>query len=121
MKIYSDRYETDTETDQAIAHMERCRQSGRPFFLCVAPHPPHPPFDAPFLPEGYLEQVPEKIWWEPNLPADSPQADLAMRGYLAMVKNLDDNLGRLLDYLDSHPGQNGAGSSHRLSRNASAR
>jgi arylsulfatase A-like enzyme len=100
-KIFSDRYETDTETDQAIAHMEKCRQSGRPFFLSVAPHPPHPPFDPAFIPAGYLEQVPEKIWWSPNVPANRPRSDEEMRYYLAMAKNVDDNLGRLMDYLET--------------------
>jgi arylsulfatase A-like enzyme len=100
-KIYSDRYETDTETDQAIAYMEKCRQSGRPFFMSVAPHPPHPPFDPAYIPAGYLEQVPEKIWWSPNVPADNLPSDLEMRYYLAMAKNVDDNLGRLMDYLET--------------------
>jgi arylsulfatase A-like enzyme len=97
--VYSDRYETDTQTDQAIAAMDKCRQSGQPFFLCVAPHPPHPPFDPAYIPDGYLGQVPEKLWWSPNVPADNPRTDLEMRYYLAMAKNMDDNLGRLLDYL----------------------
>jgi len=100
-KIYSDRYETDTEIDQAIAYMENRRQSGRPFLMSVAPHPPHPPFDPNFIPAGYLEQTPQTIGWSPNVPANNPRSDMEMRYYLAMAKNMDDNLGRLLDYLDS--------------------
>jgi arylsulfatase A-like enzyme len=100
-KIYSGRYETDTQTDQAIAYMDRCQQLGRPFFLTVAPHPPHPPFDPGFIPAGYLEQVPETIWWAPNVPANHPRTDSEMRYYLAMAKNMDDNVGRLLDYLEA--------------------
>jgi uncharacterized sulfatase len=64
-KIYSGRYETDTETDQAIAHMEKCQRSGQPFLLCVAPHPPHPPFGPGCVPASYLDQVPETLWWAP--------------------------------------------------------
>jgi arylsulfatase A-like enzyme len=100
-KIYSGRYETDTETDQAISRMEKCRQSGRRFFLTVAPHPPHPPFDPGYLPSGYLDEMPETIWLPPNVPADGRPSDLQLRCYLAMAKNVDDNLGRLLDYLES--------------------
>ena len=100
-RLYSGQYETDTETDQAIAHMEKCRQSGRPFFLSVAPHPPHPPFDPGAVPSGYLERMPDTIWWSPNVPADKRPSDLEMRCYLAMAKNVDDNLSRLLDYLES--------------------
>jgi arylsulfatase A-like enzyme len=99
-KIYSGRYETDTQTDQAIAFMEKCQQAGRPFLVSVAPHPPHPPFGAGSTPGGYLEQVPETLWWSPNVPVDNPRSAIEMRHYLAMAKNVDDNLGRLMDYLD---------------------
>jgi len=99
-KRYSGRYEADTETDQAIAFMERCRQASRPFLLTVAPHPPHPPFTSEYAPEGYLERVPQTVWWPPNVPADNPCTDEELRCYLAMIQNTDDNLGRLLDYLE---------------------
>ena len=55
-KRYSDRYETDTETDQAMAFMEQCRQSGRPFLVTVASHPPHPPF-SPVVRPGRLSRT----------------------------------------------------------------
>ena len=97
---YSGRYETDTQTDQGIAFMEKCRQSGQPFLLTVAPHPPHPPFVSSYTPEGYLERVPQALWWPPNIPADNPCSDDELRCYLAMIQNADDNLGRLLAYLD---------------------
>ena len=100
-KLSSDRYETDTETDQAVAFMEKCRQSNRPFLLSFAPHPPHPPFDTEHTPEGCLERVPQALWRPPNVPADDPCTDDERRCYLAMIQNADDNLGRMLDYLDS--------------------
>jgi arylsulfatase A-like enzyme len=101
-KLYSGRYETDTETAQAIAYMERCRQAKQPFLLMVAPHPPHPWFDPSEVPAGYLEQIPEDIPWPPNVPTESnPRSLLEVRCYLAMAKNVDDNVGRLLDYLDT--------------------
>lgn len=100
-RIFSGRYETDTEIDQAIAFMEKHKNSGRPFLLTVAPHPPHPPFAPDHIPEGYLEKVPETIEWSPNVPADNPRKLIEMRYYLAMAKNIDDNLGRLMKYLDS--------------------
>jgi len=99
-KCYSGRYEPDTETDQAIAFMEKCRQSGQPFLVTVAPHPPHPPFVASYAPKGYLERMPQTVWWPPNVPADNPCTDDELRCYLAMIQNADDNLGRLLAYLD---------------------
>jgi arylsulfatase A-like enzyme len=98
-RLYSGRYETDTQIDQAIAYMENRKDSDTPFFLGVAPHPPHPPFAPDYIPEGYLEHVPEQIHWSPNVPEDNPRDLMAMRYYLAMSKNMDDNLGRLMDYL----------------------
>jgi len=100
-KRFSTRYEADAQTDQAIAMMESCRQSGRPFFLNVAPHPPHPPFDPSYTPAGYLERVVQTPWWSPNVPTENPSSDEELRCYLAMIQNADDNLGRLLDYLES--------------------
>jgi arylsulfatase A-like enzyme len=100
-KQYSDRYEPDTQADQAITFMEKCRQSDQPFLVTVAPHPPHPPFDPSYAPEGYLDRVPQTVWWPPNVPADNPCTDEQLRCYLAMIQNADDNLGRLLDYLES--------------------
>lgn len=99
-KRYSERFEADTQTDQAIAFMERCRQARRPFLLTVAPHPPHPPFTPEHTPPGYLDGVPHDVWWPPNVPAENPCTDEEMRCYLAMIRNADDNLGRLLDYLE---------------------
>jgi arylsulfatase A-like enzyme len=99
-RISSGRYETDTQIDQAIAFMERHDDSGKPFLLCVAPHPPHPPFAPEYLPDGYLSKVPEDIHWSPNVPADNPRKLEEMRYYLAMAKNVDDNIGRLMAYLE---------------------
>jgi arylsulfatase A-like enzyme len=99
-RLYSGRYETDTQIDQAIAFMRRNIDSGKPFLLCVAPHPPHPPFAPEYLPEGDLSKVPEDIHWSPNVPADNPRKLEEMRYYLAMAKNVDDNLGRLMEYLE---------------------
>jgi arylsulfatase A-like enzyme len=101
LKRTSDRYETDTETDQAIAFMDQCRQSGLPFLLTVASHPPHPPFSPEYAPVGYLERGPQTLQWSPNVPAEGPYTDEELRCYLAMIQNVDDNLGRLLDYLES--------------------
>ncbi len=102
-KIFSDKYETDTETDQAIAYMDKHKGDSQPFFLMVAPHPPHNPFRASHNPPGYLEQIPEEPHYSPNVPEDHPRRTdpFEYRCYLAMCKNVDDNVGRILDYLDT--------------------
>lgn len=80
----------------------RDRRSGkRPFLLLVAPHPPHPPFTPEACPPGYLERMPPRLAWSPNVPAQSAAAlTLQVRCYLAMIRHLDDCLGRLVRFLD---------------------
>lgn len=100
-KIVTGRYETDVLTDQAIAYMHARVADGRPFLLVVAPHPPHPPFTPAACPTGYLEQVPLELHWRPNVPAPLTQElALQVRCYLAMIKHLDDCVGRLVRFLD---------------------
>jgi arylsulfatase A-like enzyme len=95
-------FETDIQFDQAIAFIDEQKEVGRPFFLMIAPHPPHPPFKPETCPPGYLEKVPEELAWAPNVPEDHRRREdpLEVRCYYAMVKNFDDNLGRLMDSLD---------------------
>ena len=101
-KIVTDGYETDVEFDQAIDYVEKRKQSEKPFFLVLAPHPPHPPFKTDWCPAGYLDQIPEELQWSPNVPEDDPRRknQLQARCHYAMTKNMDDNVGRLLDFLD---------------------
>ena len=97
----SDRYETDAQVDQAIRFLEARKGSEKPFFLVVAPHPPHPPFRDTHVPEGYLEGVPKELKWAPNVPEAIRENHAERRRcYLAMAKNVDDNMGRLMAYLD---------------------
>ncbi len=99
-RLIMDGYESDALTDMAIEYMDDARDVGEPFFVMVAPHPPHPPFDR--LPDGYLEQIPETLAWDANVPAEfRTGTNLAdARAYFAMAKNADDNMGRILTYLD---------------------
>ncbi len=101
-KVRSERFETDAQIDQAIAFIEDRRGSDDPWFLMVAPHPPHPPFRDEYLPAGYLEQIPETIHHPPNVPPDHPLRTNPhdVRAYLAMCRNMDDNVGRIMRYLD---------------------
>ena len=100
-RLVMEEYESDGITSMGIEYMEEARRAGEPFFLMLAPHPPHPPFDR--LPEGYLEQVPEMLHWSDNVPSEARVGinDSDARGYYAMCKNADDNVGRLIDYLES--------------------
>jgi len=101
-KIRDDAYETDSQTESAIAYMEKQQAAGQPFAMVVAPHPPHPPFARDYSPAGYLAEIPKQLHWNPNVPEDHPRRKnpLAARCYYAMAKNVDDNIGRILEYLD---------------------
>lgn len=106
-QIQTGAYETDIQVSQAIGFMENHKNTNQPFFLVLSTHPPHPPFTAEASPEGYLDQIPEEIKWNQNVPQDNPQTTEAMRYYLAMSKNIDDNVGRLMAWLkDSGLDQN---------------
>jgi arylsulfatase A-like enzyme len=91
-------YETDAETDLAIQYMRG--RSGKPFFLTVAPHPPHPPWRPEQAPPGWLERVPKELHWRANVKGrkEGPLND--PRCYFAMLANVDDNVGRLMKFLD---------------------
>ena len=98
--IRTTKYETDVETDLAIAYMRKHADSDRPFFVVMAPHPPHPPFSPGACPAGYLEKIPREIPRAPNVPPNSPHSVEELRCYFAMAKNTDDCVGRLLKFLD---------------------
>lgn len=101
-KITTGEYETEVLADQAIAYLEGRRADRRPFLLVVAPHPPHPPFAPSHVPPGYLERVPAQLGWNANVPAHlADTLGLQVRCYLAMVKNLDDCIGRIVRHLDA--------------------
>ncbi|MHC4671736.1 MAG: sulfatase family protein [Planctomycetota bacterium] len=101
-KMFSEGYETDVQTDQTIEFMKQRQQAGKAFLVMMAPHPPHPPFDPKWCPKDYLEQIPKELHWLPNVPehAEHRKHPGRARCYYSMCKNMDDNLGRILDYLD---------------------
>lgn len=80
-------YLTDTLTDAAISFIDRAGQ--QPFFILLAHHAPHTPIEAP---NDLVEHFKAKL--RPELNHQHPV-------YAAMVKNLDDNVGRVLDHLES--------------------
>lgn len=99
-KIYDNRYETDAVFQQAVELLKSRPVNGSPLFLVISPHPPHPPFGESDAPAGYLDQVPTELPWSGNVPEENPRDTEAMRVYLSMVRNLDDNVAMLADYLD---------------------
>ncbi len=96
---YSNRYETDTQFDQAIKFIKKRQSGDRPSFLFVSPHPHHPLYRPAKAPPGYMEKVPEKLKWRRNVSSENPRTTEEMRIYLAM-ENIDDNVDRLIAFLE---------------------
>jgi arylsulfatase A-like enzyme len=65
-RLFMPRFETDSETDLAIDYMKSRSSSGKPFFLTVAPHPPHPPWRPDQTPPGSLPKTPQDLYWRPG-------------------------------------------------------
>lgn len=88
-------YMTDDLTDHAIAFIREQHAQQNPFFTYFAVNTPHSPM-----------QVPDRFWdtWEDRkVPRDHRFAHaedpIHTRAALAMVENIDDNVGRILDTL----------------------
>lgn len=93
-------YQTDSLTDLSIDWIARhCGE--RPWFHVISLEPPHPPNVAP---EPYMDMyLDRELTWRDNVPADHADQSLfdeRLRGYYAQIRNLDDNVGRLLDTLE---------------------
>ena len=86
-------YIVDDLTNHATAFIEKNR--ARPFFCYLPVNTPHSPMQVPDANYARFAQ------WEPSLQATDPkQEDLNMtRAALAMVENLDGNVGRVLGKL----------------------
>jgi arylsulfatase A-like enzyme len=78
-------YLTDTLTDTAIGFIDSAGE--RPFFLLLAHHAPHTPIEAP---TKLVDHFQAKL---------RPEMKHQNAGYAAMIKSLDDNVGRVLDHL----------------------
>jgi arylsulfatase A-like enzyme len=99
-RLIMPKYETDSETDFAIDFLRGRTAASKPFFLMVAPHPPHPPWRPEQTPAESLERTPKSLYWRPNVKGRRDAATVDPRCYYAMLSNVDDNFGRLLKYLD---------------------
>jgi arylsulfatase A len=79
-------YLTDRLTDEALRVMDRA--DGRPFFLFLAHHAPHIPIEAKPADVKYFES---KL--NPGLRHQNAT-------YAAMIRSLDESVGRVLSYLE---------------------
>lgn len=92
-------YTTDVFFTEAMAWMKQCQASSRPFFTYLPTAAPHGPF---YVPEKYrqallprLEAAASKL--RPYTPKDREN----VLRFLAMIENLDENMGRLDAFLQA--------------------
>ena len=82
IEVEENGYLTDRITEESIAYMDEYKED--PFFLWISYSAPHTPLQAP---REYVDQF-------------SDIEDPVKRVYRAMISNLDDNIGRLIEYLN---------------------
>lgn len=101
-----DAWSAEHETDVAIERIAAWSRDERPFALMLSLNPPHQPFDA--VPERYRRLVddhrPDMLLTRANVDPADAQAHAASGiagDYFAAVAGIDDQIGRLLDALDT--------------------
>ncbi len=110
-------YQTDVFTDMSLEYLKEQEANEKPWFHVLSLEAPHHGSDQEGnatqevgdvtisrhpAPEEYEARFqPEDIVLRDNVPEERVEAARVMLAqYYAMISNLDDNVGRLLDYLD---------------------
>jgi len=93
-------FETDALTDLLLEYLQEPRDPDSPFFAVLSVQPPHDPYVGP--PEFHGRHSPALLEMRPNVPEVEriqQQARQEYAGALAMVENLDWNVGRVREAL----------------------
>lgn len=96
------RWSAEFETDHALEFLEKSRGREEPFALFVSYNPPHLPYEL--VPDKYYDGFKGlKIHYRDNVPENLREAggllETQTRQYLAAVCGIDEQFGRLLDFL----------------------
>ena len=89
-------YCTDVFFKEAMAWMKKQVEAGKPFLLYLPTNAPHSPHWAPEIDRNAIEKAMEENNL-PNLPGDIKKQLIP---YLAMIRNIDTNMGRLESFLN---------------------
>ena len=116
----ADGYFSDVITDNAISYLDDQKSSDKPFSLNVHYTAPHAPWGREQHPseiyDDYFENCEfESVRWDPIHPehllkegssgsvGDTPENRRALlSGYFAAVTSMDENIGRLIDWLEAN-------------------
>ncbi len=91
-------YCTDIFFDHAMAWMKKCAASKKPFFTYLPTNTPHSPFYAPKKDVDDMEKAISEA--ADKLPKLDAGTKAKLIRYLAMIRNIDHNMGRLITFLD---------------------
>ena len=96
-------YQTDGLFDIGMKYLSTDRDRDRPFCMMISAEPPHDPFEAPQDLQSAWEA--QDISLPGNFEAESEQQRdqfiLNRKRYYAMVENLDQNVGRMTEFLEA--------------------
>jgi len=117
---YQKAYEPEAQFDMAIDYVKRHKGEQQPFALFLSVGIPHDPWVKGNVPEKYYNRFKDVTFKLPDNWSDMPDPRMdrntdqskwlkewkaklpeMMRVYAAMVASLDDNMGRLMQYLES--------------------
>lgn len=99
-KLLPGRWSPEYETDVAMEYLEN-RNQDKPFCMFISWNPPHPPYDQ--VPERYVKLYEDReLPFRENVPKewrDNPEFVKKRKEYFAAISGLDDNFGRLMEFL----------------------
>jgi arylsulfatase A-like enzyme len=104
-EVRTEGYCTDIYFDRALDWIGERHTAGESFFVYIATNAPHGPFHD--VPPDLLEEYRQVDLGNDRFPQDAghplpADADLDVRARIfAMITNIDDNVGRLLEHLDA--------------------
>ena len=94
-------YCTDVFFSEAIDWMRKQQEEEKPFFVFLPTNAPHTPY---WLPQSYRDAMTEAMKEAEDSGAFTrklkPEKRAAVINFLAMIKNIDDNFGKLDRFLD---------------------
>ncbi len=91
-------YSTDVFFEEAMEFSRTAAKDGKPFFTLISTNTPHAPLIAKDEDIKYME----KVFAESDFVANaefSPNAKDRVVKFLAMIRNIDENMGRLMSFL----------------------
>ncbi len=97
-KIFPNKWSVEFETDKAIEYIQQSKED--PFVLFLSYNPPHLPYEL--VPDRYYDKFKDmEMVYRDNVPKELRTEDLEKKSkqYFAAVYGVDEQFGRLLDYL----------------------